>query len=45
MQQHNFNPYYLQALGHYPCIARRLARKVYRIDPDLWSQKARLSIL
>lgn len=33
----------LQALGHHPRIGRRIARKVYDVDADLWSRNARLA--
>lgn len=37
---------HLQAMGHHqPCIAQRIARKVYGIDPDRWSRKARSFVL
>ena len=34
-----------QAMGHRPCIARRIARKVYGIDPEWWSRRARSFVL
>lgn len=34
-----------QAIGHQPRIAQRIARKVYGIDPDRWSRKARSFVL
>ncbi|GAA5992863.1 hypothetical protein JCM10908_001380 [Rhodotorula pacifica] len=34
-------PHDEQAFGHYPRIARRIARRVYGIDPDQWASKTR----
>lgn len=36
---------HLLALGHGPRIARRIASHVYRIDPDVWTRRACLSVL
>ncbi|KWU42815.1 hypothetical protein RHOSPDRAFT_26731 [Rhodotorula sp. JG-1b] len=44
-QQQKLGGPYFHALGHHPRIASRIARKVYRVNPDLWTQRARLSRL
>lgn len=41
-QQHPSGGPYFRALGHHPRIASRIARKVYGVDPELWSQRAHL---